>query len=242
VRAVSTTELTGFLDLLTDGPPNGAYDVIVTNPDGQTATLSAAFNVTVAAGVQPTTVNGVASLTNLANNAYVLFSNRVWVKWDGNNASEAGRLVASETPLSLVWGSTNDWTNSSIRNYLNGAYLTGLASSASVLNTTWNISDDQVSAGPYTYSTDKVGLLMGNVFQNEVANYYTYLGSALPASDTWTITRDTNTNVVTKLAAGSVGIDLPTATHDAFPVIHISSASTILGGDGSANNPYIVGP
>ncbi len=182
-----------------------------------------------------------------ASNNYVYYSGFMW-RIMGINEDGSIKLIADEPVTTLNFGDANNYDESYANEWLNNYFISRLKysdflveeSACYVPSDNVNISQDACeSLNESALGNSKVTLLSLYEYNMSILNNYTYLRSGfIFATSTYSSTLSDKLFKV--LADGSITADSKNSMHYIRPVISLMPESTITGGDGTKNIPYML--
>ena len=186
--------------------------------------------------------NGSYMFKGKVKTNYVLYSGYLF-RIVGINKDNTIKLVTDDITTSLVWGYDNKYKKSYIKNYLEEVFYNSLVNPKEYLaNADWCIDEiDKKYDICKTKIKSKVGLLTYNEYITALANN-SYLNIN---KYWWTINASKDNKVWYVFDEGGINNDSNNeSTYYSFgvrPVINIKANTNYLSGNGTKNDPYIIG-
>lgn len=173
-------------------------------------------------------------------NNYVLYNGFMW-RIMGKNKDNTIRLVMDENATSIIYFDNIDYKNSFVRNWLNDYFISRLQFNDIIAKEKWyykaNSSISNTTPNIDSYVEDKVGLVSLEEFNLSFKDSSSYInkkctGLLNQSDDVFYSTCDTNN--MPKLSSNEVPLAVK-------PVINVYSSIIVSDGNGSKDNPYILG-
>ena len=200
---------------------------------------------TVFEGIFGTTSENFFSQKTLNDN-YIWFDGFLW-RIMGKNADGSIRMITEENVTAITWGASNtaqDYDNSYVNDWLNNYFYPKLKDKDLLVNQTWcsevttdsnsrrttctnNLSKVQKPVG--LLSSDEYNLASGRSSYLAIPQYFMTL-TPYSVSNAWNVNN-----------SGNAGNNSVTLAYGVRPVANINSDVTIIGGNGTLTNPYVIG-